>query len=130
MTVSPDGRTIFRTRSLSGSRMRTSDTRTEAPQGLRLTLRTERYTPSLPARMLRPATAVASSASGGPVPGRRLPTLGLDVSGKRLLAAQLDLSFAVDPDDLHEDHVALVDHVLDALDPMGLELRDVDQAVF
>jgi hypothetical protein len=79
--------------------------------------------------MLRTAAAIASASAG------RTPRLtGLDrkilESGERLLAAQLDLSFAVDTDDLDQDHVPLVDHVLDALDPMRLELRDVDQAVF
>src|SRR6185436_8414473 len=82
--------------------------------------------------MLRtpPATAVAAATAGGPAAARGRGFPRVHVAGQRLLAAQLDLSFAVDPDDLDEDHVPLVDHVLDALDAMRLELRDVDQAVF
>src|SRR6185295_17026586 len=80
--------------------------------------------------MLRTPSATAVAAARGPAAARGRGFPRVHVAGQRLLAAQLDLSFAVDADDLDEDHVALVDHVLDALDPMRLELRDVDQAVF
>src|SRR6185503_20369609 len=99
-------------------------------RGLRWDVLDSRARRPLPARMLRPApgTVAAPAARGASARGRRFP--GIHVARKGLLAAQLDLSFPVDPDHLDQDRISFVDDVLDALDPVGLELRDVDQAVF
>src|SRR5712672_2575462 len=87
-------------------------TRTEAP-GPPLDLLDGRSS-VLPARVLRPAARTISAAAAAGGPARRFPVRrSLLIAGKRLLAAQLDLAFTVDPDDLDENRVALVDHVLD-----------------
>src|SRR5437867_5897 len=70
------------------------------------------YAPSfLPTRVLWPPTSLATSAIRRPAGPRSGLLAGRLVAGQRLLAAQLDLAFAVDADHLDEDGTALVDHV-------------------
>src|SRR5688572_5470787 len=114
ITVRPDGSTVRWKR--PGGLM--------APEGERSTARWLRTPPA--------AIAAASSAAAAPAPvtaaGIRV-LLRRHVAGERLLPAELDLPFAVDPDHLDEDRVPLVDDVFHALDPLGLQLGDVDEAV-
>src|SRR6185295_384684 len=85
----------------------------------------------LTARRLRPAGATLAVPASVPATTTRLRDHDriVLVPRQRLLAAQLDLSLAVDPDHLYQNRVALVDDVLDALDAPFLQLRDVDEAV-
>ena len=48
---------------------------------------------------------------------------------EQLAARQANLALAVDRDDLHLDLVALLEHVLDALDALVRDLGDVHEAV-
>src|SRR5439155_20705525 len=87
----------------------------------------------LSARRLRPA----ARAVPAPVPTAAASAAGIRsghdrivlMSRQRLLSAQLDLSFSVAPDHLHENRIALVDDVLDPLVTPVLERGDVHQPV-
>src|SRR6185312_6281622 len=48
---------------------------------------------------------------------------------ERFFTAEADLPLAVDRDDLDQDLVALLEDVGHLVDPLGVELRDVDEAV-
>src|SRR5512139_524962 len=137
MTVMPDGSTALR--NPDSTRMPPSP---NGDGGRSLRAATSFYpvrTPLPPGRLRLPApvaTVAAVSAPAAPAPvvavaaaPAVLPFRLRHVAGQRLLAAELDLSLAVDADHLHEDRVALVDDVLDALHPLRLQLRDVDEPV-
>src|SRR5439155_10181426 len=97
-------------------------------RGLRWTWSEPLFDGALAARVLRLPPGALPAAARRPALCFVVP--GLLVSRERLLAAQLDLAFAVDPDHLDQDRVPFVDDVLDPLHAVRLELRDVDQAVF
>src|SRR5438876_2612622 len=128
-TVRPDGSWARRNRSCSANESSSiPERRPEASAG---TCSIQASWTPLPPRVLGPPpgpiATPAAAARPAAARGGRLPRV--HVARKRLLPAQLDLPFPVDPDHLDQDRVSLVDHVLDALDPMGLELRDVNEAV-